>query len=147
MFTAAYNTANFAGTMGRAGVNRLRGNVPPSEIAEAYRAADELGLTKLAQPSWAERQLLEARVGDNRKLAFFPKEQQPFVLPAAKSLIAVNDARKKYDSLLTPHAMADYESYKTFGGKRKRKRNRKTNKQKSKKTKTRTRRTRKYRRY
>jgi hypothetical protein len=144
MLSSAYNTANFAGTMGRAGVNRLRGNVPPSEITEAYTAANELGLTKVAPPSWAERQLLEARVGDNRKLGFFPKEQQPFVLPAARTLIAANDARKKYGSLLTPHASEDYNSYNNFGGKRKRKRNRKTNKQKSKKRK---RRTRKYRRY
>lgn len=138
--------ANFAGTMTRAGVNRLRGNEPPSEITEAYRAANELGLTKVANLSLPEKLLLEARVGDDRKLAFFPPEQQPYVLTAARALTGANDFRKKYGSLLTPHASEDYQLY-NYGGKRRRKRNRKTNKQKSKKTKTRTRRTRKYRRY
>ena len=143
MLSAAYNTANFAGTMGRGAVNRLRGNVPPSEITAASTAANEMGLNTLFKPSWAEKSLLTASVDDSSKLGFFPKEQQPFVLPAARTLIAANNARKNYQSLLTPHAKADYDSYmNNFGGKRKRKR--KTNKQNSKKCKKRTR---KYRRY
>ena len=135
--------ASYAGLLGRAGVNRLTGNVPDSHITKGFYDAEEMGLTKFFKPSRVEKGLLTASVDDSSKLAFFPKDKRDFVVPVLKGVTTANNARKNYQSLLTPHAKADYDSYmNNFGGKRKRKR--KTNKQNSKKRKKRTR---KYLRY